>query len=123
MMRKEWLSHFLFLGWCSWRGLIRRGGASGIPATWYRGRRACRRTSIRVAGRAERLLGEVELRDGVNGSPMAANGVLYVATMSRLYAVAKGETAYFSREVELEVDGVEARTGGGVLRFPIGYEF
>jgi outer membrane protein assembly factor BamB len=39
-------------------------------------------------GREKKLLSEVELDAGINGTAVAANGVLYVPTMTKLYAVA-----------------------------------
>jgi len=42
-----------------------------------------------AAGKEERLISTIELDSPMNGSPAAANGVLYVATMQRLYAIAK----------------------------------
>jgi outer membrane protein assembly factor BamB len=39
------------------------------------------------AGREKDVLHETQFDDPINGSPVAANGVLYVATMSRLYAL------------------------------------
>jgi outer membrane protein assembly factor BamB len=40
-----------------------------------------------AANREKRLLSEVRLPEGISASPVAANGVLYVCTMSRLYAL------------------------------------
>jgi len=42
-----------------------------------------------AAGKEKRLISEIELDSPMNSSPTAANGVLYVATMQRLYAIAK----------------------------------
>jgi len=39
-----------------------------------------------AAGREKRLLAEVELGAPISGTATAANGVLYVATMTHLYA-------------------------------------
>jgi len=44
---------------------------------------------ILAAGRQKKLLAAVRLDSPIHGSPAAANGVLYVATMKRLYALAK----------------------------------
>jgi len=43
---------------------------------------------VLAAGRDKRVLGSVDLGDPIHTTPVAANGVLYVATMSQLYAVA-----------------------------------
>jgi outer membrane protein assembly factor BamB len=40
-----------------------------------------------AASREKRLLGEVALGAAISATPVAANGVLYVATMTHLYAV------------------------------------
>lgn len=45
---------------------------------------------ILAAGREKRELARIDLDEPVNGSPMAANGTLYVTTMSKLYAVKAG---------------------------------
>jgi outer membrane protein assembly factor BamB len=42
-----------------------------------------------AAGKEKRLISSIELDSAMNSSPVAANGVLYVATMQRLYAIAK----------------------------------
>ncbi len=39
------------------------------------------------ASREKRLLSEIELESPISSSPVAANGVLYVTTMTRLYAI------------------------------------
>ncbi len=44
---------------------------------------------ILAAGREKRVYASVQLDAPMNGSPSAANGVLYVATMETLYAVSK----------------------------------
>ena len=41
------------------------------------------------AGREKKLLSAIELGNPISGTATAANGVLYVATMTRLYAVQK----------------------------------
>jgi outer membrane protein assembly factor BamB len=43
--------------------------------------------TVLAAGRRKKLLAEVELRSPVHGTPVAANGVLYVMTNTHLYAV------------------------------------
>jgi outer membrane protein assembly factor BamB len=40
-------------------------------------------------GKEKKLLGKVDMDEPVLGTPVAANGVLYVATKSKLYAIAK----------------------------------
>jgi outer membrane protein assembly factor BamB len=42
-----------------------------------------------AASKEKRLISTVELDSAINSSPVAANGVFYVATMQRLYAIAK----------------------------------
>jgi outer membrane protein assembly factor BamB len=44
---------------------------------------------ILAADKAKRVIGSVELREPVSSTPVAANGVLYIATYSHLYAVQK----------------------------------
>ena len=44
---------------------------------------------VLAAGRQKHVLSHVHLDDPLIGSPVAANGVLYVPTLTRLYAVAK----------------------------------
>jgi hypothetical protein len=39
-------------------------------------------------GRTKKLIGEVDVDGPVRGAPVAANGVLYVATQTHLYALA-----------------------------------
>jgi outer membrane protein assembly factor BamB len=41
---------------------------------------------VLAAGKEKKVLSKTDLGDPIHGSPVAANGVLYVATMSRLYA-------------------------------------
>ena len=43
-----------------------------------------------ATGREKQLLGEVALGAPISATPVAANGVLYVATMTHLYAVQAG---------------------------------
>jgi len=40
-----------------------------------------------AASKEKRILSEVDLEEPISGTAVAANGVLYVTTMSRLYAV------------------------------------
>jgi outer membrane protein assembly factor BamB len=40
-----------------------------------------------AASREKRLLSEVKLPEAISATPVAANGVLYVCTMNRLYAL------------------------------------
>ena len=42
-----------------------------------------------AAGREKQKLLEIELGKPISATPTAANGVIYIATMSRLYAVSK----------------------------------
>jgi len=44
-----------------------------------------------AAGKEKRVLGAVRLESGIPGSAVAANGTLYVACMSRLYAFREGD--------------------------------
>jgi outer membrane protein assembly factor BamB len=44
---------------------------------------------ILAAGREKKVLAEVDLDSSIHNVPTAANGVLYVATMKKLYALAK----------------------------------
>ncbi len=43
---------------------------------------------VLAAGREKKVIASVKMDSGINGTPVAANGVLYVATMNRLYALA-----------------------------------
>jgi len=43
---------------------------------------------VLTAGRDKQVLGSVDMGDPIHTTPVAANGVLYVATMTRLYALA-----------------------------------
>lgn len=45
---------------------------------------------VLAAGKEKRVLSSIRLDSAVHGSPVAANGTLYVATMTRLYAIRKG---------------------------------
>jgi outer membrane protein assembly factor BamB len=45
---------------------------------------------VLAAGKEKRVLSSIRLDSAVHGSPAAANGTLYVATMTRLYAIRKG---------------------------------
>jgi outer membrane protein assembly factor BamB len=45
------------------------------------------------ASREKKLLSEVRLDSAISGTPVAANGVIYFTTMTRLYAVAKTPAA------------------------------
>ena len=42
---------------------------------------------VLAASKEKRIISSIELEDPMHGSPVAANGVLYVATMKELYAV------------------------------------
>ena len=44
-----------------------------------------------AADKEKRLLSQVDLGEPVYATPVAANGVLYVQTPTRLYAIAKGK--------------------------------
>jgi hypothetical protein len=44
---------------------------------------------VLAAGREKRVIASVNLGSPINGTPVAANGTLYVATMKRLYALRK----------------------------------
>jgi len=61
-------------------GLGPGGGREGLPAT--------RKGEVFVfaAGREKKLLHTVQLGAPVSATPTAANGVLYLATMTHLYA-------------------------------------
>jgi hypothetical protein len=48
---------------------------------------------VLAAGREDKKLGEIELGSAVYSSPVAANGVLYLATGKHLYAFAGGKDA------------------------------
>ena len=39
------------------------------------------------AGKEKKLLAEMQLNSPISSSPVAANGVIYIATMTHLYAV------------------------------------
>jgi outer membrane protein assembly factor BamB len=45
---------------------------------------------VLAAGKEKRVLSSIRLRDPVISTPVAANGTLYVGTMTRLYALKKG---------------------------------
>jgi hypothetical protein len=44
-----------------------------------------------AAGREKKVLATVELDSAISATPVAANGVLYIATHQTLYAVRKTE--------------------------------
>jgi outer membrane protein assembly factor BamB len=46
---------------------------------------------VLAAGKELRVLGSIDMDSAVSASPAAANGVLYVGTMTRLYAVKKSQ--------------------------------
>ncbi len=46
-----------------------------------------------AAGKEKKVLSDINFGDPIHGSPIAANGVLYVTTMSRLYAFQKDARA------------------------------
>jgi len=46
---------------------------------------------VLAAGRNKEVLGRIPLGSPISATAVAANGVLYVATMNRLYAVANSE--------------------------------
>jgi outer membrane protein assembly factor BamB len=46
---------------------------------------------ILAAGREKKVLSRISLGSPVSATTVAANGVLYIATMNRLYAVAGGQ--------------------------------
>jgi outer membrane protein assembly factor BamB len=47
-----------------------------------------------AATREKQVLAEINLRDSIASTPTAANGVLYVTTLTHLYAVeSKGDSA------------------------------
>jgi outer membrane protein assembly factor BamB len=56
---------------------------------------ATRRGSVWVfaANREKKLLSQIALGSPISASPIAANGVIYFATMSRLYAVRAGASS------------------------------
>lgn len=45
--------------------------------------------TIFAAGRQKQVLAQIDMDDTLQGTPVAANGVLYIATKSRLYAIAE----------------------------------
>ena len=46
---------------------------------------------IMAAGREKKVLSMVDFKKPISATPTAANGVLYIATMSQLYAIAAGD--------------------------------
>jgi outer membrane protein assembly factor BamB len=76
---------------------------------------------VLAAGREKEVLGEVALRDAVNGSPVAANGVLYVTGMTRLWALEEQKWAMKTMELDVRIDGMGGKST--VLRFRLGYSF
>ena len=48
---------------------------------------ANRRLTVLAAAREKKLLARTRLHSGTHCTPLAANGILYVATQTRLYAV------------------------------------
>ncbi len=47
---------------------------------------------VLAAGKQKRVLSSVRLDSAIHASPVAANGTLYVATMTRLYAIQEGKS-------------------------------
>ena len=47
---------------------------------------------VLAAGRDKQVLGSVDMGDPIHTTPVAANGVVYIATMTRLYALANPPT-------------------------------
>ncbi len=45
------------------------------------------KVAVLKADREKTLLSEIQLPDNINGSPIAANGILYITAMTRLYAL------------------------------------
>jgi len=64
---------------------------------------------ILAADKTKRLIASIDLDDAVYGTPVAANGILYVSTMTTLYAVGK-ESAASTRTREAKQHGVEDTT-------------
>jgi outer membrane protein assembly factor BamB len=46
---------------------------------------------IMAADKNKKIISSIKLDSPIHGSPVAANGVLYIATMKKLYAVKKNE--------------------------------
>jgi outer membrane protein assembly factor BamB len=72
-----------------WRHQTRGGiWASALVADGkvYVGTRS-REFLVFAAGKQKKIISSIELDSPINGSPAAANGVLYIATMRKLYAV------------------------------------
>jgi outer membrane protein assembly factor BamB len=44
---------------------------------------------IMAADKNKKIISSIKLDSPIHGSPVAANGVLYIATMKKLYAVKK----------------------------------
>jgi len=44
-----------------------------------------------AADKNKKIISSIKLDSPIHGSPVAANGVLYIATMKKLYAVKKNE--------------------------------
>jgi outer membrane protein assembly factor BamB len=47
--------------------------------------------TILAAGRTKKVLASIDLKDPIDSSPIAANGVVYVGTLTHLYALKKGK--------------------------------
>jgi outer membrane protein assembly factor BamB len=78
---------------------------------------------VLAAGREKEVLGEVKLRDAVNGSPVAANGVLYVTGMTRLWALHEQKWTFETMEMDLRLDGMGGKVLSSVFGWVISFEY